>query len=182
MPANMLKSGALATAATGITAAARAAASGQVTNLFTHMCGGDRAAALTSKRELWSNVRRAGRPGAEKDKSAAVSELLGLLVTDSPLAARRELLWMLSEIGGDESVEPIAALLADSELRDDARMALQRIPGDKSLAALQGGLAAAPDDFKINIAQSLRSRGVTVPGHPCQKMVPTKQTSVKAIG
>jgi hypothetical protein len=102
------------------------------------------------------------------------------LAKDGP-SARRELLWMLSEIGGDESVEPIAALLADTELRDDARMALQRIPGDKSLAALEGGLAAAPNDFKINIAQSLRSRGVTVPGHSCQKMVPTKQTSVKAI-
>jgi hypothetical protein len=152
----------------------------RVANLFAQMCGDDHAATLTSKRELWSIVRRAGRPGASKEKSAVVSQLIVLLAKDGP-SARRELLWMLSEIGGDESVGPIAALLLDRELRDDARMALQRIPGGKSLAALEGGLAAAPNDFKINIAQSLRARGVTLPGHPCQKMVPTKPTSVKAI-
>jgi hypothetical protein len=146
--------------------------SSRVESLFAQICGDDRAAALTSKRQLWRTVRQAGQPGASKDKSAVVSRLLGLLAADAPLAARRELLWMLSEIGGDESVKPIATLLADIELREDARMALERIPGDKSLAALEAGLAAAPSDFKINMAQSLRSRGITVPGHPCQKMVP----------
>lgn len=182
MPAKKLKTGALVTAATGISATAKAGESSQVARLFMQICGDDRAATLTSKRELWRAVRHAGRPGAPQDKSAVIAELLVLLAKAPPLEARRELLWMLSEIGGDESVGAIAALLADNQLRDDARMALQRIPGAKSLAALEDGLAAAPNDFKINIAQSLRSRGVTVPGHPCRKMVPTKQTSVKAIG
>ena len=128
--------------------------SSQAVSLFTQMSGDDRAAALTSKRELWSTVRRAGRPDAANDKSAIVAQLIALLAKDSPLNARRELLWMLSEIGGDESVAPIAALLADIDLREDARMALQRIPGGKSLAALQRGLVAAPEDFQRNIAQS----------------------------
>lgn len=153
----------------------------RVASLFTKMCGDDRAAGLASKRELWSTIRRAGRPGASKDKSAVVAQLIALLASDAPLAARRELLWMLSEIGSAESVDSMAALLADNELREDARMAIERIPGDKSLAALKDGLAAAPSDFKINIAQSLRSRGVAVPGHVCQKMVPTRQTSVEPI-
>ena len=155
--------------------------SSQVAVCFSRMCGDDRAAALMSKRELWRTVRHAGRPGASEETAAVVGLLIGWLSSGAPLAARRELLWMLSELGGDESVEPIAALLSDVELREDARMVLERIPGGKSLEALEQGLADAPEDFKINLAQSLRSRGVTVPGHPCQKMVPTRQTSVEPI-
>jgi len=72
-------------------------------------------------------------------------------------------------------------LLSNSELREDARMVLQRIPGRRSLAALRAGLKAAPKDFKINIAQSLRQRGVRVRGLPCVKLVPTKKTNVKPV-
>ncbi len=182
MPAKILSTGALAAVATGKEAVARAGERSPVARLFTQMCGNDRAAALTSKRELWRAVRHAGRPGAEAARSAVVADLIALLAEDASLATRRELVWMLSEIGGDESVGAIATLLADNTLRDDARMALQRIPGDRSLAALEAGLATAPEDFKNNVAQSLRSRGVTVPGYPCRKLVPTKETAVKAIG
>ena len=94
---------------------------------------------------------------------------------------RREVLWMLSEIGGLKSIQPIADLLANKELREDARMVLQRIPGRKSIAALRAGLKAAPEDFKINIAQSLRQRGVKVRRFPCVKLVPTKKTNVKPV-
>ena len=131
--------------------------SSRVASLFAQLCGDDRAAALTSKRELWRTVRQAqgGQVLPKTSPRSLPSCLCGWPKTESPLAARRELLWMLSEIGGDESVDPIAALLADIDLREDARMTLQRIPGDKSLAALEVGLAAAPNDFKINIVQSL---------------------------
>ena len=87
---------------------------------------------------------------------------------------------MLSEIAGDESVDRIAALLGNSELREDARMVLDRIPGDKSLAALKAALETSSDDFKSAVAESLRRRGVATPGIPSQKLVPTRQTGVKA--
>jgi hypothetical protein len=70
-------------------------------------------------------------------------------------------------------------VLKDAELREDARMALDRIPGQASLAALQQALEQTTDDFKHNLAQSLRHRGVEVSGIPCQKLVPTRETSVK---
>ena len=104
--------------------------------------------------------------------------LLELLAHDQPGALRREVLWMLSEIAGDESVDSVAALLKNKELREDARMALDRIPGAKSLAALQAALEETDDDFKHNIAQSLRNRGFEVEGVPCHKLVPTKKTKV----
>jgi HEAT repeat protein len=137
--------------------------------------------ARAAKRGLWKIVRYVGRPGAGDEKNAVAAELIALLSGNQPTPVRREVLWMLSEIGQDKSVEAIAALLSNRELREDARMVLQRIPGRRSIAALRAGLKAASRDFKINIAQSLRQRGVRVRGLPCVKLVPTKKTNVKPV-
>ncbi len=87
---------------------------------------------------------------------------------------------MLSEIGGEEQVSAIAVLLGHAELCEDTRMVLERIPGEASVAALKSGFAKADEQFKSNLAQSLRKRGVAVDGYPCQKLVPTRETKVKA--
>lgn len=137
--------------------------------------------ARAAKRALWKLVRHVGRPGADRERFSVIAELLSLLEADQASSVRREVIWMLSEIAGDEAVPAVSNFLKDKELREDARMVLQRIPGATSLAALKIALNAVSDDFKINIVQSLRARGVLVPGHPCQKMVPTKQTQVKPI-
>lgn len=138
----------------------------------------EREVARAAKRALWRIARHAYRPGAEAERRAVVRELIALLHPRHSTALRREVLWMLSEIGRDESVDPVARLLEDRELREDARMALDRIPGERSLAALKAALAGAPDDFKPSIAQGLRHRGIRVPGLPCRKLVPTKKTYV----
>ncbi len=143
------------------------------------MANGNLEVARAAKHALWKIVRHVGRPGADAEKKPVLAELIALCGDDQPTAVRREVLWMLSEISGDESIDTVAGLLSNDELREDARMTLQRIPGDKSLAALQAGLAAAPTDFKLNIVQSLRQRGVKVPGAPCRKLVPTKKTKVR---
>lgn len=103
---------------------------------------------------------------------------------EQPDAVRREVLWMLSEIGGDEAVlaiHEIPGILDNKEIREDARCAVQRIPGDAAVQALKEGFEAAPEDFKHALAQSLRDRGVQVDGYPSQKLVPTKQTEVKPV-
>ena len=156
--------------------------SDDTSRLLAETCSADRNTALTSKRTLWKAVRRAGRPGADDEKLQMVTELIAALNDDLPPAAGREVLWMLSEIGGPESVDSIAILLSHRVLREDARMALERIPGNESLAALQSALDTVSDDFTTNVAQSLRRRGVKVAGHPCQKLVPSKQTRVKGVG
>lgn len=137
--------------------------------------------ARAAKRAIWKIVRHAGRPGAGKEKRAALGELLELLGDEQPVPVRREVLWMLSEIGNRKTVEPIAALLSNRDLREDARMVLQRIPTKNALAALRAGLKAAPEDFKLNIAQSLRQRGAKVRGYPCAKLIPTKKTDVMPL-
>jgi len=134
--------------------------------------------ARAAKRGLWKVVRRAGRPGAGPERKAVNAELVVLLGDDQAVSVRREVLWMLSEIGSRKCVEAVAALLSNRQLREDARMSLQRIRSKKALAALKAALQAVPEDFKLNIAQSLRQRGVKVDGFACVKLVPTKKTNV----
>jgi len=134
--------------------------------------------ARAAKNGLCRIARHAGRPGAEAERRSVVAELVALLSHGRPAVVRREVAWMLSEIAGDEAVEPLAALLKDQEVREDARMALERIPGKESLAALQAALSDSPNDFRLSVAQSLRRRGVEVAGLSCQKLVPTAPTGV----
>ena len=137
------------------------------------MSDADIEVARAAKRGLWKIVRYAGRPGADSERKAVAKELIGLLDAQ-PTPVRREAIWMLSEIGDSEAVKPIAALFNDREAREDARAALERIPGRESLSALQAGLASVPEEFKPAIANSLRVRGVKVSGYPSQKLVPTR--------
>jgi len=138
--------------------------------------------ARAAKRALWKIVRHAGRPGADGERKAVVAELIPLLRDSQPVPVRREVMWMISEIAGDEAVAAVAAHLSDKELREDARMVLERLPGRGSLRALRRALRTVPQEFKINIAQSLRARGVRVRGFPCQKLVPTRKTDLKPVG
>lgn len=135
--------------------------------------------ARAAKRGLWKIVRHAGRPSAASESQAVAAELVSLLATTTAPVCR-EVVWMLSEIGGDAAVGPIAAQLANTDVREDARCALERIPHKSAINALRTAMATAPEEFKYALAHSLRVRGETVEGYPSQKLVPTKQTSVKA--
>jgi len=143
---------------------------------------GEMEVSRAAKRAMWQIVRHVGRPGGDrKEKDAVVNELLVVLNGTKSVPVRREVVRMLSEIGGDESVPAVSSLLSHGDLREDARMTLERIPGEASLQALKNALNSAPKEFKPNLAQSLRARGVKVQGFPCKKLVPTKQTNVKPL-
>ena len=137
--------------------------------------------ARAAKRALWKIIRHAGRPRAAKEKRAVEAELIVLLGNNHPVSVRREVIWMLSEIGGSNAIKSIARLIANKELREDARMALERIPAKQAVGALKFRFKKAPEDFKPNLAQSLRKRGAEVEGYPCQKLVPKKQTNLKPL-
>jgi len=133
--------------------------------------------ARSAKRALYKIVRHAGRPGATKEAKAVETELIPLLKSDA-VSVRREVLWMLSEIGGDDAITPMAALPTDKEVREDARCALMRLPSTKATAALRSAFSRAPDEFKSALAESLRKRGEKVDGYPSQKLLPTRPTNV----
>jgi HEAT repeat protein len=135
--------------------------------------------ARCAKRALYKIVRHAGRPSAGAEAKAVERELIGLLAADSPAPVRCEVLWMLSEIGGAEAVSPMAALLGNEQLREDARCALMRLPGGKVTAAFKTAFATAPETFKYALAESLRQRGARVKGYPSRKLSPERQTAVQ---
>jgi HEAT repeat protein len=134
----------------------------------------------TAKRALWTITRTVGAPGAS-GKPETIAALALLLDDTQPVDVRREVLWMLSEIAGSEAVRPIAALLTHPDLQEDCRMVLERIPGEAAVDALRAALDAAPESFKYHLADSLRARGVEVPGYPSQKLVPQRETRVQGL-
>ena len=149
--------------------------------LATVMSDPDFETARCAKRALWIIVRHAGRPGAKAERKAVQAALIDLL-SGQPAPVRKEVLWMLSEIGDDKAVAPMAALLGDAEVREDARCAITRLPDSAATKALEQAFKSAPEDFKFALAESLRQRGKTVAGYPSQKLKPVKQTSIKPAG
>lgn len=136
------------------------------------MTDADFEVARSARRAIWNIVYHAGRPKASKEAAAVETELIALL--DHPaVPVRREVLWMLSKIAGNNAVKPMARFLQDEELREDARCALQRIPGKPSLQALRQAMKTVPEEFRYAIAESLRARGDKVAGYPSRKLVPT---------
>ena len=141
------------------------------------MADADFELARKGKRGLYLVVRHAGHPASAKERRAVESELI-VVLGSSPAHVRREVVWMLSEIGSARAVGPLAALLTDQALREDARCALTRHPALGAVKALKSAFATAPEDFKPALAESLRARGVMVEGYPSRKLVPTAQTTV----
>jgi hypothetical protein len=145
-------------------------------------CTGEMEIARAANRAIQNIVYHAGRPGAEAEARAVSVELLKLLDDSRPLQFRRDVLWMTWQIAGEEAAPPVAALLSHADLGEDARMALERLPGEQATKALQTALAAADEADKPALAHSLRVRGVDVPDVPDMRLVPTKETSVKPAG
>jgi len=140
-----------------------------------------------ANRAMWKIVRTAGAPGNTSQRPAVTWQLLDLIDADEPDGLRREVFWMLSEIGGEETIDTLdyhRDLVNDKNVREDARCMIERIPVASAIEALEVGLSIAPADYKTAMAQSLRVRGVKVDEekYPCQKLVPTAQTGVKPVG
>ena len=143
---------------------------------------GDLETARAATRAIQNIVYHAGRPGAEDEAKAVASQLVKLLGDSQPLQFRRDVLWMTWQIAGEEAVEPVAVLLTNKDLHEDARMALERLPGERATAALQAALADADQADKPALAHSLNARGVPTPGVPDLRLKPTKKTSVQPVG
>jgi HEAT repeat protein len=68
---------------------------------------------------------------------------------------------MLGLVGGDEAVLTLSGLLADKDVGEDARQALQRIPGQSATGALIAALDRATPAMKPGFINALAHRGAT---------------------
>ena len=134
-----------------------------------------------ARHAVFQIVRFSSRPETRESIKRLLKELHRLVEADEPSQIRRELLWLLSEIAGDESLPVLSRLLAQDAVREEACMALERIPGKRSLKILEGSLAQAPTDFRPVLAAALARRGHKVSGAPSRRLVPRAQTHVQPL-
>ena len=134
------------------------------------------------KRALEAIVHDAGKGGSLGTQAAEVEAQLIQALQQAPAdQARRDLIWFLSEVGRQPTVDALAPLLQEEAVREDARCCLERLPLPTAVAALQAALASAPEDYKFALAESLRKRGVKVEGYPSRRLVATKSTEVQPV-
>jgi HEAT repeat protein len=122
--------------------------------------GADTASAKAAGEALKRIAHNAARPGAGAEAKAASLALMKLIGKEHPRHVRADSLYWLGFVGGSEAVPALAGQLGDLDIREDARMALERIPAPEAAKALQAALKSAPADFRPNIQQSLRHKAM----------------------
>jgi len=103
-------------------------------------------------------VHNCARPKAPRERIAATRALLALAGSDRPTHVRAEALYLLGFVASADTAASLAAYLSDSSVREDARLALERIPGARVDAVLRRALTSAPADFGAAIQQTLDAR------------------------
>lgn len=131
-----------------------------VSGLSDLMASPDKSIAKCATGALQNVAHYAARPGATKEAQAVTTALLKLADSTRPRKVRAEALTLVGAIGDARAVPILTKLLADKDVREEARMALERIPGSASLNALKKAMASAPDDYKGSLQQSIQARTV----------------------
>ena len=130
-------------------------------------------------------VRRAS--GSQERRQALERALIGLLEVKATAMCRRRVCEWLSEVGTPASVPVLARLLTDEELREPARFALERIPGDEAAAALRQAVAIAKGDARRGLVNSIGARRDRVAVPELVKLagdpdVATASVAISAVG
>lgn len=129
--------------------------------LLAEVCGGiDSGAAKAALEALQRIVHNAARPGAGGERLAAAQQLTKLIGGDQPHSVRADALKLLGCVGGPSEVTAIADLIHVPDIREDARMALERIPDPSADVALRNCSRTVPADYRAAIDQSLRHRKI----------------------
>lgn len=117
--------------------AAQGAGPDAIPALARLMAGNDPDVAKAAKEALIVIVHRAARPGAPLEARAAAERLAAVAAHPGPRAVRADAIYLLGFVGGPASVPALARLLNDPDVGEEARMALQRIPGTEAAKALK---------------------------------------------
>jgi HEAT repeat protein len=120
-----------------------------------------REVALTARGALERIVHQAGREGAAEERRTTAAALARALGAARTAREKRELLHLMAFIGGDPEAPAAAKLLGDEDrqVREAARLALERIPGEGALAALVAAAKGAADDRRPDLIFSIGKKG-----------------------
>jgi len=129
-----------------------------VAPLFALMGGENRVLDKAAQMATEKLVYYAARPAGVREREAVAEALAKEAQAKHPADVRRFALRMVSFVGGDAVVPALGQLLTDPEVREMARWALCRIPGEPALRALAGGLPRSDPDFKVGLIAALGAR------------------------
>lgn len=100
---------------------------------------------MAAKMTIERIVYQSTAPGASSERKAAEQAILARLQKPAPEHLSHFLLRLVTVVGTAQSVPTLQKLLADKNLRESARMALQQIPGKEATAALERAFTQASD-------------------------------------
>jgi hydrogenase maturation factor len=101
------------------------------------MSGDDRQAARAALEALRRVAHHCARPRASAERRLASRELAKLAEPAFPRPVRAEALHLLGMVASSEAVRMLEAMLRDPAVGEEARLALERIPGPASERALR---------------------------------------------
>jgi len=125
------------------------------------MASPDKSIAKCAKGALETITHYAARPGSPTEARAVSNNLLKLADSTRPHMVRADALTLVAYVGDGHCVPTLVKLLNDYDVHEEARLALERIPGSASLNALKKAATSVPENYKANIAQSLHDRKLT---------------------
>lgn len=126
------------------------------------MAGPDKGVSRAAAQAMQRVAHHSARPGAARVEARRTAvELLKVAFAPRPRAVRVEALEGVGFVGDGAIVPFLVRLLDDKEVREEARMALERIPGPQSQRALMEALQRAPEEFKPSLRQSIHNRGLS---------------------
>ena len=129
-----------------------------VAPLFGLLEGENHEADVAARLAIEKIVYRASAPRAT-DREAVAAALAEVASSPGRPGVRRHALRMISFVGRDEVVPTLARLLGEGEVREMARWALVRIPGEAAVRALADAVPGADGESKVGLINALGRRG-----------------------
>ena len=129
-----------------------------VGSLCDAMGSADKPIAKAAKYLLEAVVHRAARPEAATEALSVTKELVKVANSRQSVAVRGYAVHLTGFTAGHDAIYWIAPLLTPPDVQDEARMALERIPGSAATNALKNAMKTATPAFRAALAQSLANR------------------------
>lgn len=107
-------------------------------------------------------VHHAARPGAAKEAENVNFQLTQWILHGRSLRAQIIATRMLQYTGTEKNVPLLSNMLSIPQVRDEALLTLERIPGRASTRAMERALGKASEEFRPNIEAALRRRKETM--------------------
>ncbi len=131
---------------------------GAVAGLGEAMASGNRWIARAARLALENIAHHAARPGARKEAQTVTAELIKLTGAAAPLTVRSHAIYLLGCVAEGRTAGELGRLLGEADVREEARLALERLPGRDAHRVLERAQDSAAADFKAALQQSLQNR------------------------